>query len=167
MNIAKHQIDNIDQIIVGDTVVVVDFYRGHVTRIQYGEVTRKLKTKFEVTYSDTDKVEYAARIGLGGIKRYGTGSDISYGLSSTHMYPANDEVVEWCAQENRKATADRLRSELADLSGKTRRSEAGNEEALNTAREIANMAQRLVELEEEISAAEHEAGVRKEQEREQ
>ena len=143
---------------------MVDSYRGHVTRIQYGEVTRKLKTKFEVTYSDTDKAEYASRIVFGNLKRYGAGAGMSYGMSSTHMYPANDEVVEWCAQEKRKVTADRLRSELAELSGKTRRSEAGNEEALNTAREIANMAQRLVELEEEISAAEHEAGARKEQE---
>lgn len=164
MNIDKYQIDNIDQISVGDTVVVVDSYRGHVTRIQYGEVTRKLKTKFEVTYSDTDKAEYASRIDFGHLKRYGVGSNFSYGLSSTHMYPANDEVVEWCAQEKRKVTADRLRSELAELSGKTRRSEAGNEEALNTAREIAHMAQRLVDLEEAITAADHEAAAREEQE---
>lgn len=164
MNITQHRINEIDQINVGDTVVVVESYRGRTTGIRYAEVTRKLKTKFEVAYSDTDKVEYSSRIVFGHLKRYGAGSDLSYGASSTRMYPTNDEVVEWCVQEKRKVTANRLRGELAELTGKNRNDQAGTEESLNTAREIAHMAQRLVDLEEAISAADHEAADREEQE---
>ena len=167
MNITQHQITKIDQVNVGDTVVVVDSYRGRTTSVKYAEVTRKLKTKFELSYSDTDKVEYSSRIVFGHLKRYGAGADLSYGASSTYMYPTNDEVVGWCVQEKRKVTANRLRSELADLTSKNRNDEAGTEEALNTAREIAHAAQRLVDLEEEISKADHEAVAREEQEQEQ
>lgn len=167
MNIDKYQIEKIDQVNVGDTVVVIESYRGRTTSVRYAEVTRKLKTKFEVAYSDTDKVEYSSRIVFGHLKRYGAGSDLSYGMSSTYMYPANDDVVEWCAQENRKVTANRLRSQLADLTTKNRHDQAGTEEALNTAREIAHMAQRLVALEEEVATADHEAAAREEQEQEQ
>ena len=167
MNITQHQITKIDQISVGDTVVVVDSYRGRTTRVQYAEVTRTLKTKFELTYEDDSKVEYSSRIVFGNLKRYGAGAGMSYGMSSTHMYPANDDVVEWCVQEKCKVTANRLRGELAELTGKNRNDQAGTEEALNTAREIAHMARRLVDLEEEISAAEHETAARKEQEWEQ
>lgn len=167
MNITQHQITKIDQVNVGDTVVVVDSYRGRTTSVKYAEVTRKLKTKFELSYSDTDKVEYSSRIVFGHLKRYGAGADLSYGASSTYMYPTNDEVVEWCVQEKRKVTANRLRGQLADLTSKNRYDEAGTEEALNIAREIAHLAQRLVELEEEISAADHEAVAREEQEQEQ
>lgn len=164
MNIDKYQITSIDQFGVGDTVVVVGSYRGRTTRVQYAEVTRKLKTKFELTYFDTDKVEYSARIVFGRIKRYGPGSDASYGMSSTHMYPANDDaVVEWCVQENRKVAAQRLRAKLAEVTSKHRRDEASPEEALNMAREIAHMAQRLVDLEEEISKVDHEFASREEQ----
>lgn len=164
MNITQHQITKIDQISVGDTVVVVDSYRGRTTRVQHAEVTRTLKTKFELTYEDDSKVEYSSRIVFGNLKRYGAGAGMSYSMSSTHMYPANDDVVEWCVQEKRKVTANRLRGELAELTGKNRNDEAGTEEALNTAREIAHMAQRLVDLEEAITAADHEAGARKERE---
>lgn len=167
MNITQHEITKIDQINVGDTVVVVGSYRGRTTRVQYAEVTRKLKTKFELTYSDTDKVEYSTRIVFGNLKRYGAGADMSYGMSSTHMYPAIDEVVEWCVQEKRKVTANRLRGDLAELTGKNRNDQAGTEEALNTAREIAHMTQRLVDLEEAISKADHEDAAREEQEQEQ
>lgn len=166
MNITQHQITKIDQISVGDTVVVVDSYRSRTTRIRYAEVTRTLKTKFELTYEDDSKVEYSSRIVFGNLKRYGAGADMSYGMSSTHMYPANDDVVEWCVQEKRKVTANRLRGELAELTGKNRNDQAGTEEALNTAREIAHMAQRLVDLEEAISAADHGAAAREEQEQE-
>lgn len=165
MNITQHQITKIDQVNVGDTVVVVESYRGRTTSVRYAEVTRILKTKFELTYSDTDKVEYAARISFGRINRYGAGGAYSsYGMSSTHMYPTNDEVVEWCAQEKRKVTATSLRVQLGALAHKNRNDEAGTEEALNTAREIVHMAQRLVALEEEIAAADHAAVAREEQE---
>lgn len=161
MDISKHEITNVDQISVGDAVIVVDGYRGRTTRVQRAEVTRKLKTKFELTFDGGRKVEYSSRIVFGNIKRYRLGSD--YGSSTENMYPVNDEVTQWCAQENRKVKATSLRVQLGALAHKNRNDEAGTEEALNTAREIAHMAQRLVELEEEISKVDHEFAAREEQ----
>lgn len=164
MNIDKYQITNINQVNVGDTVVVVESDRGRTTRVKYAEVTRILKTKFELTYDNSSKVEYAARISFGRIKRYGAGGAYSsYSTSNTRMYPANDDVAEWYVQENRKVTATSLRVQLGALAHKNRNDEAGTEEALNTARKIVHMAQRLVALEEEIAAADHEAAAREEQ----
>lgn len=165
MDITQYEIDNIDQVSVGDTVIVVDSYRGRTTRVQRADVTRKLKTKFELTFDGGRKVEYAARISFGGIRRYGLGSD--YGSSTETMYPVNDEVVEWCAQENRKVDANLLRAELVEMTTKNRYEQAGTEEALATARQIAHTAQQLVELEEEISKIDHEFIAREEQEQQQ
>lgn len=139
MNISKYLITNTDQINVGDTVVVVESYRGRTTRARYAEVTRKLKTKFELTFENGLRVEYSTRIYFRSIKRYGL-SDV-YSASMEHMYLVNDEVVKWSTQENRKATAHQLRLRLGQTASDTRHDEAGTEEALDTAREIADMAQ--------------------------
>lgn len=162
MRIFEHHITDTNQINVGDTVVVVDSHRGRTTYVQYAEVTRKLKTKFELTFESGRKVEYSTNIPFGYIKRYGV-SD-GYGSSSTHMYPVNDEVVEWSTQENRKVTAHQLRLRLAEMTSNTRHEKAGTKEALDTAHEVADMAQQLVELEEEISNINHEFAAREEQE---
>lgn len=162
MNISKHLITNTDQIKVGDAVVVVKSYHGRTSRVQYAEVTRKLKTKFELTFEDGRKVDYSTRIDFRSIKRYGV-SD-GYGLSSQYMYPVNDEVVEWCTQESHEAAAHQLRAQLAELTSNIRQNEVGTEESLNTAREIADLAQQLAELEEEISKIDHAVADREERE---
>lgn len=163
MDISKYLITNIDQINVGDTVVVVTkSYRGRTQGAQYAEVTRKLKTKFELTFENDRKVEYSTRIDFRSIKRYG--SSDGYCTPSEYMYPVNDEVVKWSMQENRKVTAYQMRLRLAEMASDTRYEKAGTEEALDIAREIAAMAQRLVELEEEISKVDHEFAAREEHE---
>lgn len=165
MDITKHEITNIDQINVGDAVIVVDGYRGRTTRVQHADVTRKLKTKFELTFDGGRKVEYSSRIVFGNIKHYRLGSD--YGSSTETMYPVNDEVTQWCTQENRKVDANLLRAELAEMAAKHRYEEAGTEEALTVAGQIAHTAQQLVELEEEISKIDHEFIAHEEQEQQQ
>lgn len=153
MHITEYKIKNIDQVSVGDSVVVVT-RRGRSVSTARATVTRKLKTKFEVQYADATKVEYSTRIQFGSVTPYGNSSY----TGDTEMYPAIDAVLAWCAHEARKSGADKLRWEIADLAQNHRRANTGEVSLLEIAREVATKARRLVEMETEIYKAEHAGG---------
>lgn len=157
MYIDQYEIKDIDQVNAGDTVVVIAYTHGCAVTVCRAEVSRKLKTKFELTYDDGSKTEYSSRIGYGGLKRYGAGIDSGFSSASKRMYQANDVLNAWCEQEDRKRNAAQLRRQMADLANRSQNAEVGTSTAIESAREIANMAQRLVALEEEISKADEEA----------
>ena len=154
MNIDNHAIESTDQIQNGDNVVLVTTNRGKPTSIAVAQVTRKLKTKFEVTYREGSKDTYNTNISFGSLVRYGSGGRTPFSTVRTIMYPINDEVKAWCAHQGRKMKANSLRIELGDLAYSHRFNEAGKEETLNTIREIAHMAQQLLEMEELIAQEE-------------
>ena len=156
MNIEHLAIDNIDQVNVGDKVVVVDTNYTQTTRILSAEVTRVLKTKFELTYKDGNTAEFSTDIDAGCIRPKGM-SRGEFGASTTRMFPRTEEVAAWCKQEVRKAKAKELKTELFKFVGNSSFDGISADEMLGVAREIAHKANLLVELAEEISATEHEA----------
>lgn len=153
MNINEYQIKNIDQVSVGDDVVVVT-ERGHGVTTARATVTRKLKTKFELQYASGDKVEYRTRMPFGSVTRFGETPGMSYS-GAAKMYPDNDAVRYWCENEDRKTEADGLRWQIADLAQNHRRGNAGEVPLLEVAREVARKAQQLVEMETAIYEYEH------------
>lgn len=153
MNIFEYQIKNIDQVSVGDDVVVVT-ERGHGVTTTKATVMRKLKTKFELEYEDGTTAEYKTRMPFGSITRFGETPGMSCSGRES-LYPDNDAVRSWCAIEARKTEADRLRWEIADLAQNHRRGNAGEVPLLEVAREVARKAQQLVEMETAIYEYEH------------
>lgn len=153
MNTNEYQIKNIDQVSVGDSVVIVTD-RGRGVTTTRATVTRKLKTKFELQYASGDKVEYRTRMPFGSVTRFGETPGMSYSGRES-LYPDNDAVRSWCANEARKTEADGLRWKIADLAQNHRRGNVGEVPLLEIAREVARKAQQLVEMEAEIFEYEH------------
>lgn len=159
MNINHLAIGNIDQVSVGDKVFVVSTYYSRTTSILHAEVTRVLKTKFELTYKGGNKAEFSTDIVAGHIRPKGMARG-EFGVSTTRMFPRTEEVAAWCRQEVRKDKARELKAEVSKIAGNSSFDGISADEMLDVAREIAHKANLLAELAEEISTTEHKATAR-------
>ena len=157
MNISHLAIDNISQINVGDTVILVDSYYSRTTSIKRMTVKRILKTKFELVDRNGLKEEYRTDVRSYAIHPYGKPKDTGFGTSRTVMYPDTEKVRAWCIQEKRKVKAQGLKYDLTKLVKTEWPEEINTEEAYDTAREIAHKAQLFRDLIKEILDVEAEA----------
>lgn len=148
------QITSTDELKVGDTFIIAWETDEHIpATTEKATVAQKLKTKFKLEFEDGSKAEYSTRMVDGTLVP--DGQAFHDGIMRK-LYTGDDEVLAWSEREKRRADAYTLCWEIYELAKGFRHDVPGNDGVLDTAREIAHMAQLLVEEETRIAEFEHE-----------